>query len=272
MMKKLNKFGLSSNVLKIIAVLFMIIDHIAEYLYPYIYPEMYYIFRSIGRMAMPLFVYLLIQGFFYTKNLKRYILRIFILAIVTQFIIFSLGYVNKSLYSNYNISVNEYFNVIFSYGLSLIIVSIIDRRKLFSKLNRGLNIFLGINILILILYVFFRLNIEFKMQVPFLFIEIYLIEKAFIDSQNKLLLKSSNKLNVKNKLIYILLILISIFTSSFFVDYEIGNKYIILLSIIPIFLYNGNRGNNSKIIQYTFYYFYPIHQIILYVMAMAFSK
>ena len=267
-----NKYGITSNVLKIIAVLFMILDHIAEYLYPYIYPNVYYIFRSIGRMAMPLFVYLLVQGFFYTKNLKKYILRIFILAIVTQLIIFSLGCVNKTFYTNYTISVNQYLNVIFSYGFSLILLSVIDRRKMFSNLNNSLNLLLDLIVLIFVVFIYLNLNIEFKMQVPFLFIEIYLIEKAFIDSQNKLLLKSSNRLNVKNKLIYILLILISIFTSSFFVDYEIGNKYIILLSIIPIFLYNGNRGNNSKIIQYTFYYFYPIHQIILYVMAMAFSK
>ena len=34
-----NKYGITSNVLKIIAVLFMILDHIAEYLYPYIYPN-----------------------------------------------------------------------------------------------------------------------------------------------------------------------------------------------------------------------------------------
>lgn len=267
-----NKYGITSNVLKIIAVLFMILDHIAEYLYPYIYPNVYYIFRSIGRMAMPLFVYLLIQGFFYTKNLKRYILRIFILAIVTQFIIFSLGYVNKTFYTNYTISVNQYLNVIFSYGFSLMLLSVIDRRKMFSNLNNSLNLLLDLIVLIFVVFIYLNLNIEFKMQVPVLFIEIYLIEKAFIDSQNKLLLKSSNKLNVKNKLIYILLILISIFTSSFFVDYEIGNKYIILLSIIPIFLYNGNRGKNSKTIQFTFYYFYPIHQIVLYVMAMAFSK
>ena len=77
---------------------------------------------------------------------------------------------------------------------------------------------------------------------------------------------------MKNKIIYFLLILISIFTSSFFVDYEIGNKYVILLSIILIFLYNGNRGKNSKTIQFTFYYFYPIHQFVLYVIAMSLSK
>lgn len=267
-----NKYGITSNVLKIIAVLFMILDHIAEYLYPYIYPNVYYILRSIGRMAMPIFVYLLVQGFFYTKNLKRYILRIFILAFITQFLIFALGCVNKTFYTNYTISVNQYLNVIFSYGFSLMLLSVIDRRKMFSNLNNSLNLLLDLIVLIFVVFIYLNLNIEFKMQVPVLFIEIYLIEKIFIDSKNNLLLKNNNKLNVKYKIIYMSFILVSIFISMFLVDYEIGNKYVILLSIIPIFLYNGNRGKNSKTIQFTFYYFYPIHQFVLYVIAMSLSK
>ena len=76
------KKGLSSNILKIIAIVIMVIDHIAGYLYKDFNQDIYYVFRSIGRMAMPIFAYLIVQGFFYTKNLKKYIFKIFVLSTV----------------------------------------------------------------------------------------------------------------------------------------------------------------------------------------------
>lgn len=59
---------INSNVLKIFAVITMIIDHIGCYFSSKIAPDIYYLMRSIGRLAMPIFLYLLVQGFFYTKN------------------------------------------------------------------------------------------------------------------------------------------------------------------------------------------------------------
>ena len=89
------KKGLSSNILKIVAIIIMVIDHIAAYMYRDFNQDVYYVLRSIGRIAMPIFAYLLVQGFFYTKNLKKYIFRVFILATITQICLFILGFVNQ---------------------------------------------------------------------------------------------------------------------------------------------------------------------------------
>ena len=113
------KKGLSSNILKIIAIVIMVLDHIAGYLYQEFNQDTYYMLRSIGRIAMPIFAYLIVQGFFYTKNLKKYIFRVFILATVTQIGLFILGFINHEYYPNYWTGVNNYLGVVYSYSLSL---------------------------------------------------------------------------------------------------------------------------------------------------------
>ena len=91
LISKLNKISLTSNGLKIIAIVTMLIDHIGYYFENNMNNTIYIILRIIGRISMPLFAYLLVQGFFYTQNLKKYILRIFVFAIITQISIFGVS-------------------------------------------------------------------------------------------------------------------------------------------------------------------------------------
>ena len=67
-MKNIIKFGINSNMLKTIAVIAMVIDHIGFYFSPYLNHTLYIVCRIIGRIAMPIFTYLIVQGFFHTKN------------------------------------------------------------------------------------------------------------------------------------------------------------------------------------------------------------
>lgn len=77
-MKKLN-----SNHLKFIAIIAMTIDHIADLLYPgmpnSIIPNICHI---IGRLTAPIMFFFICEGFYYTKDLKKYIKRLFIFAII----------------------------------------------------------------------------------------------------------------------------------------------------------------------------------------------
>ena len=261
------KIGITSNILKIFAIIIVVIDHIGAYMYQNIDEQTYYILRSIGRMAMPIFSYLLVQGFLYTKNLKKYIFRIFVLATFTQLSLLILGFINQTYYPNYTRSVNDYLGVLYSYLFSLILLTAIDKKIIIKKLNENKNLILRINIILLIAIAYLNLNIEFDMMVPFITLELYAIEKLF-EKGNKLLLKQENDLTIKKKIIYVALILLCFTISLMFVTYDFCFKYALLGSVLFIALYNGNKGKDSKLIQYLFYLIFPLQHIVLYILAM----
>ena len=68
-----------SNTLKVLASLLMLIDHIGIV----IFPEQI-AFRIIGRIALPLFVYQLVIGFKHTTDIKKYLVRLWIFALISQ--------------------------------------------------------------------------------------------------------------------------------------------------------------------------------------------
>ena len=80
-MKKLN-----SNHLKIIAIIAMTIDHIADLLYPGM-PNIFIsnVMHIIGRLTAPIMFFFICEGYHYTKDIKKYISRLFIFALISHF-------------------------------------------------------------------------------------------------------------------------------------------------------------------------------------------
>ena len=259
------KKGLTTNAVKIIAIIIVVIDHIGLYLYPKFSQDTYYILRTIGRAAMPIFTYFIVQGYLYTKNLKKYILRIFILALITQVILFILGYINNQYYPNYWTGVNNYLGILFSYTLSLILLAVFDKKIWIEKLTENQNWILRITAFILVALAYTKLNIEFGMRIPFMIITIFAIEKLFT-KDNQTLKKRPNK-EQKENILYLALILAIIAISLLFITYTPGNQYAALAAIIPIALYNGQKGRNNKPIQLLFYAIFPLQHLILYLTA-----
>ncbi len=122
------KFGISAAVLKWIAVVTMIIDHFAVAVYPqfasYEY-SVYYIMRKIGRLAFPIYCFLLVEGFFHTKNVKKYFRNCFLFAILSE-IPFNMAIFGQVFYSKGQ-------NVYFTLCIGLATLIILDRRKRYPK-------------------------------------------------------------------------------------------------------------------------------------------
>lgn len=86
-----NKIGLNSFALKTIAITSMLIDHVGAVLFPHVM-----ILRIIGRMAFPIFAYLLVEGFIYTHDIKNYMLRLGLFALISE-VPFDLAFYGKPL-------------------------------------------------------------------------------------------------------------------------------------------------------------------------------
>lgn len=75
----MNKLNENTNFLKLVGIISMLIDHIGCILLPEIL-----LFRIIGRIAFPIFTYTTYLGYKNTKNLKKYIIRLFIIGLISQ--------------------------------------------------------------------------------------------------------------------------------------------------------------------------------------------
>lgn len=81
MEKKLN-----ANHLKMIAIIAMTVDHIADLVYPGFPAEPLAIaLHTVGRLTAPIMWFFICEGFYYTKNLRKYMLRMFTFAIISHF-------------------------------------------------------------------------------------------------------------------------------------------------------------------------------------------
>lgn len=80
------KAGLNSNQLKCIAIIAMTIDHLTWTFFPGYGTQWYVILAHIiGRITAPIMWYFVAEGYYHTRNVKRYAMRLFLLAFVSHF-------------------------------------------------------------------------------------------------------------------------------------------------------------------------------------------
>ena len=78
--------GINSNQIKMIAIIAMTIDHMTWLFFPG-YQKIWWIMglHVIGRLTAPIMWFFIAEGFHYTRNVKKYILRLFTFAIISHF-------------------------------------------------------------------------------------------------------------------------------------------------------------------------------------------
>lgn len=82
----MEKKGLNANHLKLIAIIAMTADHIADLFYPgFPVQPLPIILHLIGRLTAPIMWFFVCEGFYYTRNAKKYMLRMFIFAVISHF-------------------------------------------------------------------------------------------------------------------------------------------------------------------------------------------
>ena len=235
MLKRLN---LSGNVLKIIACLSMLIDHAGLMLFPSVVW-----LRYIGRLAFPIFAFLISEGCRYTKNKLRYFLSVFLLGAVCQ-IAYAVVYPND-IYLGILLTFS--FSILIIYSLEFLKKSLVENGKLGNKILATV-LFFG---LIVVAYLL-TCNVTF--DYGFIGIMTPVICSLF-DFKNVIGFKKLYKLFLR-KLCFVLAVILYNLSS--------GVKYFTFFSLftIPlILLYSGKRGKLK--LKYFFYAFYPLHLLVL---------
>lgn len=220
-------FSLSGNTLKIIAALSMLLDHAGLLLFP----EIKFL-RIIGRLAFPIFSFMIAEGCKYTKNKPRYFLSVFLLGLLCQIVYFIF---TKSLYMNILITFSLSITVIYSldYFRSFLLLKTSSTIK---KLSAFLLLFLTIS-LVCVLNILFKIDYGFWGCMTGVFASI--------------IKKGSNTQRVFVFAIGLLILAISSNTIQLYS----------LFSLPLLLLYSGKRG---KIKMKSFFYiFYPLHLIVL---------
>jgi len=217
---------MSAFVLKLIAIFSMVLDHLGYIVYNGSVSD----FTLFGRIAFPIFAFQISEGYTHTNNLKKYFIRLFVFALISQipFMLF------ENLFQD-----ELHLNVFFTLFLGLLSIFAYD--KINNKFF-GILIYISIGIIaqllgcdygfygvtIILFFFIFRNNIKIR---KYFFI--------FVTSVKYIIV-----LIMYNTIDWPFLLCASTCFSIFFIN-----------------RYNGKKGKNIK---YLPYFFYPIHFIILY--------
>lgn len=211
---------LDGTVLKLIACLSMFIDHLGAVCFSGMMG-----FRIIGRLAFPIYCFLLVEGAVHTHDMKKYILRMGIFALISE-VPFDLAFYHRLVYIGHQ-------NVFFTLGLGLLAIWFLEHPieqldipdvlyKLLVIIAAGL------------IAEFFNTDYGFT-GIAVICIFYYLRGQP----------------QLKYPIAAILLVAMG------------GVEVYAVLALIPILLYNGQRGRQTKAMQYGFYIFYPAHLLLI---------
>ncbi|MEY8463284.1 TraX family protein [Streptococcus merionis] len=268
------KQGLTGFQLKYLALICMVLDHI-HYFFDYT-GKIPLLFSQVGRIAAPLFLFCIVEGFIYTRNRKRYFLRIYSLAILMGLIHFGFynflsPLVRKDGFFPQNMMLS-------SFAILIVALQGIDWLKQKQYWQGSIAVLLSVGL-------------------PFLFAPLYQIAMS---SENAALSFSLNLLNftlfptwssIADGGIYTLIVGVSLYLCrrhrigqlvtfvmlSLLVNLGIPAllgftftwqglidqlyEWMGVFAVIPMALYNGEKGQGNKSL---FYWFYPVHIYLLY--------
>lgn len=216
---------LTGNALKLIAALSMTIDHAGLLLFP-----QYPVLRILGRLAFPIFAFMIAQGCKYTHSRRRYFGNIFALAVLCQSVYYL---VDRSLY----------LSILFTFSLSILTIFALQDFRREPTALRGA-VFFGAVAMVYVLNRIFSIDYGFwGCMVPVF---------------------AALPQNTKWDTTVVSTLLLGL--GLVFLGLHYGGDQMYALAAIPLLLcYNGQRGKWKM--KSFFYIFYPAHLVVLQLIA-----
>lgn len=251
------KRGISGSTIKIIGIISMLIDHIGagilgklivninymqimmsgnqnnimrwlinnDMLY-----SVYIIMRRVGRLGFPIFCFLLVEGFYKTHDIKKYVLRLGLFALISE-VPFDLCFNGSILEFHYQ---NVYFTLLLGL-LTMIAFDWIDKKEWVAEdmLNNVVKMLLSAAALVVGAGIAHVMKTDYAAKGVLCIMVLYVFRK-------------SKPLQIAAGCVAFL--------------WEVTAP----LAFIPIGFYNGKRGLKIK---YFFYAFYPVHLFLIWLMS-----
>lgn len=173
--------GISGSTLKLIAIVTMFIDHLGATVLRAIlqlpsvlanpqlrntWADIYNASRDIGRLAFPIFCFLIVEGFLHTRNVKKYAQRLFLFALISE-IPFDIALKGHWFYPDKQ---NVYFTLLIGLLVMAGIVWITD--------NGRKNLFLAILPIAAGMYLAWLIDTDYNYKGVFLIAILYLMRYA----------------------------------------------------------------------------------------------
>ncbi len=230
---------LSGNALKIIAAISMFIDHLGVIFFPDVE-----ILRILGRIAFPIFAFMIAEGCRYTKNKLRYFLTVFCMGVA--YILAFYVYIRV-----------VYMSIFITFSLSIIMIYALQAFKN-ACFDKGEKLFKRI-----------LLGVIFAASVigAYMLNQIFRIDYGFIGAVTPVLASLTHKPQGCSAKFFDAVDRIEFSVCGLAIGllglYAVygGVRLYALLSIPLLLLYSGKRGKRKM--KYFFYIFYPTHLLLL---------
>ena len=229
------KLPLNSLHLKLLAVVTMLIDHMGFTLFPHAVWM-----RAVGRLAFPIFCFLIAEGCAHTRDKKRYAARLLLFAVLSE-LPFNLMCSGQWLSWNYQ-------NVLWTLLIGALVCWLID----WALKKRTPSAFVLTGAVMVAAYWLLELTgTDYGGWGMLLVAAFYCARRCPYPQMAKMAIQAIG------------LVFFSIGVMGGRVTIELWS----LTALVPIWMYNGQRGFSNKALQYGFYAFYPVHILILSVLA-----
>lgn len=282
---------LSSFFIKIFALIFMTFDHIGLFLqmeYPFRTDilELSNVFRTLGRFALPLFAFMIVEGVLHTKNFKKYMYRLLAMTIFISLFFIVLEYSNS--FTEFR-SIQRAGNIFLD--LSLLAVSIYTIKHPNWKIKLITLLPLALSILSFIVkgietssqieihwypafltlqYDWLTIVLGLGFYASYLLADLYikLLEPTY-GLDKEMWINNGNYRLLVNIISLVVATIIHIFYYLFTfiwpsgVFWDAPTQLYAIFSSAFILLYSGKRGYNAKWFQYGSYIYYPLHIIVI---------
>lgn len=227
----MSKRPLSQEGLKFLACAIMLLDHIGATLIPW------GTLRIIGRLAFPIFCFLLAEGAHYTRNPRNYLLRLGIGAILSE-LPFDLALFGSWSWQHQSVMITLLLGAMALLAMKRMTQPLLKILVLllFACLADFMNTdYGGAGVLMIAL---FGLTRERKYGWLVQLLGMYLICRWIIPGG-----------------------------AVWFIGRYVFIEIFAILALIPIRLYSGEKSTSSRAVQWAFYLFYPVHLWILYLIS-----